>query len=246
MIYISKKILKIIIKMKRIILLGLLLGFSLAWSNEENSPCVLAKPKSPEECYYNNTEKIQQTCCYFYGTYKDLETGEFVTGAACLEAYRSDVNTGKHKSETQKKIEAGTYWDGYPAIKDLKAFSCFVDISECEQIQPAENEDSCVGAQPELNNQICCYLESDWEDEDGARKETHLKSCVDIFAEDVATEEKKKETIEKIKDGSYWGLEYGKAGQVYKLVCKKAVTPTTSSTSLMINLLSFALVLLMF
>ena len=232
--------------MKRIILLGLLLGFSLARSNEENSPCVLAEPNSPEECYSKITEKIQQTCCYFNGTYKHHESGEFVTGAACLEAYRSDVNTGKHKSETQKKIEEGTYWDGYPAIKDLKAFSCFVDISECEQIQPAENEDSCVGAQPELNNQICCYLESDWEDESGTRKEKKLKSCVDIFAEDVATEEKKQETIEKIKDGSYWGLEYGKAGEVYKLVCKKAVTPTTSSTSLMINLLSFALVLLMF
>ena len=231
--------------MKRIILLGLLLGFSLARLNED-SQCVQATPGKPEDCYSLTTEKIQQTCCYFNGTYKDHDSDNYETGAACLEAYRSDVNTGKHKSETQKKIEAGTYWEGYPAITELKAFSCFVDISECEQIQPAENEDSCVGAQPELNNQICCYLESDWEDESGTRKEKKLKSCVDIFAEDVATEEKKQETIEKIKDGSYWGLEYGKAGEVYKLVCKKAVTPTTSSTSLMINLLSFALVLLMF
>ena len=150
-------------------------------------------------------------------------------------------NTNQKLKKRSKKENIGKV----PAITDLKAFSCFVDISECEQIQPAENEDSCVGAQPELNSQICCYLESDWHDLDG-RSETHIKSCVDVFAEDVATDEKLEETKQKIKEGNYWDPKYGRAGEVYKLVCKKAVTPTTSSTSLMINLLSLALVLFMF
>ena len=227
--------------MIRIILLGLILGFSLELK-DDYSPCVTANPTNPEDCYALETEKIQQTCCFFYGKYQGLD-GQMRTGPSCLEANRSDVNTGKHKSETQKKIEAGTYWPDYPAITDLKSFSCFVDISECEQIQPAENEDSCVGAQPELNSQTCCYLESDWHV--GDRSETKIKSCVDVFSEDVATEAKKQETIEGIKNGSYWGEEYGYAGNVYKLVCKTSKS-SSSSTSLMINLLSLALVLFMF
>jgi hypothetical protein len=228
--------------MKRIILFVLILGFSLELSDED-SECVRATPNSPEECYSLTPEKIHQTCCYFEGRYYDTASGQYKSGPSCLEAYRSDVNTGKNKAETQKKIEAGTYWDGYPAITDMKAFSCFVDISECEQIQPAKNEDSCVGAQPELNNEICCYLESDWYDPDG-RNETNLKSCVDVIAADVENEQKKQETIEKIKNGTYWP-GYGYAKNVNKLVCKKAVTPS-SSTSLMTNLLSLALVLFMF
>ena len=146
--------------MKRIVFLGLILGVSLKLS--ENSPCVLATPSNPQDCYSKETEKMQQTCCYFYGKYKDINSGNFVTGPSCLEAYKSDVNTGKNKAETQKKIEAGTYWPDYPAITNLDAFSCFDEISECEKIQPANGEDSCVGAHPELNNEVCCYLESDW------------------------------------------------------------------------------------
>ena len=87
--------------MKRIVFLGLILGVSLKLS--ENSPCVLATPSNPQDCYSKETEKMQQTCCYFYGKYKDINSDNFVTGPACLEAYKSDVNRVKTKQKLKKK-----------------------------------------------------------------------------------------------------------------------------------------------
>ena len=206
------------------------------------SPCAQAVPTNPQDCYSLKGEFLTQTCCYFEGKYKDLTKEETKEGPGCLEAFRSDVNNGANKAETQKKIEAGTYWENYPPITDLKAFNCFDEISECEKIQPAKNEDSCIGAHAELNNEICCYIESDWTEPDGTH-ENNLKYCVDIVAADVETEEKKQATIEKIKAGTYWDPDtVGKASTVAKLVCKKA--KSSSSSFLFINLLTIALGLL--
>ena len=207
--------------MKRFLLFLLVLGLSLELTNvREDSPCVSAKPKKPEDCYSLTHEKTTQTCCYFEGKYKDGDT--FKTGKACLEAYRSDVNTGERKAETQKKIEAGTYWPDYPGITDLKSFSCFSKISECEKIQPAKDENECLNAHPELNNQVCCYFESDWIE--GTKRETDLKYCLDITAADVETEEKKKETMERLINSTYWDGDYGHPSKIDKLVCKKATS----------------------
>ena len=163
------------------------------------------------------------------------------TGKGCLEAYRSDVSTGERKAETQKRIEAGTYWNDYPAITNIKKFSCFSEVSECEKMQPAPNEDACFASHPELTNEVCCYLESNWV-EDG-KTETNLKSCVDILAKDVETEEGIQKTIERIKNNSYWDGDYGYATVIDKLVCKKG---TSSSSKLITNLFALALALLVF
>ena len=72
-----------------------------------------------------------------------------------------------------------------------------------------------------------------------------LYKLKNYYSDVVSINTKKKQTIEKIKDGSYWGLEYGYAGNVTKLVCKTSKS-SSSSTSLMINLLSLALVLFIF
>ncbi len=88
--------------MKRIILFVLILGFSLELSDED-SECVRATPTSPEECYSLTPEKIHQTCCYFEGRYYDRESGQYKSGPSCLEAYKSDVNTGKTKQKLKKR-----------------------------------------------------------------------------------------------------------------------------------------------
>ena len=224
--------------MKKNLILVFLIGFVFSKLRTTTSPCVLREPNSPGDCYSQETEFFQQTCCYFIGTYQNSD-GQKVTGKSCLEAYRYDVADGKRKSETQKKIEAGTYWENYPAITDMTAFSCFDEISECEKMQPAENEDACFSLKPELNKEVCCYLESDWKE--GDQYEDNLKSCVDIVAADVETEEGIQQTIEKIKQGTYWDGDYGYPTKVGKLVCKKA---SNSSTNLMINLFTLALIML--
>ena len=98
-----------------------------------------------------------------------------------------------------------------------------------------------MNAYPELNNQVCCYFESDWIE--GDKKETDLKYCLDITAADVETEEKKKVTIEKLIKSTYWEEDYGHPSKIDKLVCKKA---SSSSSTLTTNLLVLALVLFLF
>ena len=227
--------------MKRILILSLMLWLSLELSNfQAESQCTLATPEKPEDCYSLVPSTQVQTCCFFIGSYNDGDG--YKTGKRCLEANRSDVNTGEHKAETQKKIEAGTYWSNYPPIKDIQSFSCFTKISECERIQPAKDENSCFSAYPELNNQVCCYLESDWTQY--GRTETDLKYCLDIDAVDVETEEKKEITKQKIINSTYWDGDYGHPNKIDKLVCKNP--SSSSSSSLMINLLVVALILLLF
>ena len=229
--------------MKTILLLLLILGSSLELSpNEELSECGRSEnAKGLDDCKNLKTELIQQTCCYFYGKYKDTNSSEYKTGGACLEARKRDVATGEKKSETQKKIEAGTYWsNGYPPITDITAFQCFDEFSECEKMDPADDENSCFGLHPQLNSEKCCYVESDWV-LDG-KTETNYKYCLDVKAADVETEEKKQATIKMIESGLYWDSSYGHPTKVDKLICGS----TSSSTSLMINLFVLALILFVF
>ena len=236
--------------MKKIFILVLLIGIALSKLRSTVSPCASMEPNSPGDCFSQKTEFFQQTCCYFYGTYKNLD-GETVTGPACLEAYRKDVSTGARKSETQKKIEAGTYWENYPAITNIESFLCFDEISECEKQQPAKGEDDCFNSHPELNSETCCYLESDWHKDD--RHEDEIKkSCVDIYTADVQTEEGIEEVKEKIKNGTYWtDDDYGYAKKINAFKCKKsqsvlAQVPIASSNYLINNLLILAFVLFLF
>ena len=227
--------------MKTILLLLLVLGSSIELTPNALSPCGSSSDvKGIDECKVLRTEKISQTCCYFYGKYKDADSDQYKTGGACLEVDKRDVATGEKKSETQKKIEAGTYWPGYPGITDLEAFQCFDDLSECEKMDPADNENSCFGLHPQLNKQKCCYVESDWVL--GDANETNYKYCLDIVAADVETEEKKQATIEKIIKGEYWDPKYGHPTKINKLECGT----TSSSTSLMANLFALALILFVF
>ena len=90
--------------MNKIFILGLLIGFSLSQKPSNiNSECVMTKPDGPYDCFDKTAEYFEQTCCYFIGTYQDVDSNEFVHGKGCLEAFRIDVSTGEKKAETQKK-----------------------------------------------------------------------------------------------------------------------------------------------
>lgn len=226
--------------MNKAFILGLLIGFSLSVEplREEYSECVQAVPNSPEECFPLKTEYFQQTCCYFYGTYKDLE-GKTVTGPACLEAYKKDVSTGARKAETQKKIEDGKYWPDYDPITNIKSFLCYGLTSECEKIQPADNEEDCFNSYPELTSEGCCYLESDWKE--GDKYEKMQKNCVDILLKDSKTKKDIEKTKARILNGTYWDGDFGEPKEIKTLKCKN-----TNSSSLKTNLLALALILFLF
>ena len=215
--------------MNKIFILGLLIGFSLSQKPSNiNSECVMTKPDGPYDCFDKTAEYFEQTCCYFIGTYQDVDSNEFVHGKGCLEAFRIDVSTGEKKAETQKKIENGEYWPDYPGIKNIESFVCYSPISECEKIQPAKDEDECFSAQPELNSDKCCYVESDWVE--GDKYEKNLKYCADIRIDDSKTRNLLEETVITRKKGY--------ATNIKKIKC--------FSTSLKINLLALALVLFIF
>ena len=149
----------------------------------------------------------------------------------------------KKNQKLKKKIEAGTYWsNGYPPITDITAFQYFDQLSECEKMNPAENENSCVGLHPQLNKEKCCFVESDWV-LDG-KTETNYKYCLDVVAADVETEDKKKATIEKIIKGEYLDAKYGHPTKIDKFV--GGTGSTSSSASLMVNLFVLAFILFMF
>ena len=228
--------------MNKIFILGLTIGVALSLeTSKELSPCAKASSiEDPEECFSLETEFFQQTCCFFNGTYKDPGKKE-KKGGACLEAYKSDVSTGKRKAETQAKIEKGEYWENYEGIKDIESFLCFDTISECEKNQPAENEEQCFSSYPELTSETCCYIESDWVEPDfyGEGKEKHEKDiiryCVDI---DKGDSKNLDEVQKKILDGTYWEGYPGHPTRIEKFKC--------FSISLNINLLALALVLFIF
>ena len=222
--------------MNKIFIFGIIIGVALS----QNSPCVQATPKNPEDCFSLATEYFQQTCCYFIGSYKDDENSEYKHEAACLEAYKRDVSTGKRKAETQKKIEDGKYWEGYPGIKNIESFLCFDPVSECEKNQPVENEEQCYSAHAELTSETCCYIESDWVEpnfygEGKEKKEGVIKYCADIQKEDTKNIDKLKDKIIKAE---YWDGVEGHPTEIKSLKC--------FSNSLNINLIALALVLFIF
>lgn len=210
--------------MEKIFIFCLLFGSSLFLTpteyhlKDDNSQCVNIHPTKPEDCFSAETEFFRQTCCYFEGKYQDVD-GQYVTGPACLEANLSDVSTGARKFETQKKIEAGTYWKDYPPITNIQSFKCFDTYSECKKRQPVSDPNECFSSKPELTTQSCCYLESDWKTADKHEAEV-VGSCVDIYLTDSATEEKIEETKKKIMSGTYWKNNAGYATKINKLVCE--------------------------
>ena len=221
--------------MNKIFIFVLLIGVALSVND---SPCVLATPTNPEDCFSLEAEYFQQTCCFFYGTYES--EGKFITGPACLEAYKRDVSTGKRKAETQKKIEEGKYWKGYPGIKDIESFLCFDSVSECEKNQPVEKPEQCYSAHAELTSETCCFIESDWVEpnfygEGKPKEEGMLKYCADIEKEDT---KKIEELKDKIIKGEYWDGVEGHPNTIKSLKC--------FSNSLNINLIALALVLFIF
>lgn len=230
--------------MDKIFILGLLIGFTLSEEPyEENSPCELAEPESPGDCFAARPEFLEQTCCFFRGTFLPIEGGEKVHKNACLEAYRRDVSTGEKKAETQKKIEEGTYWKDYPSIDNIESFLCFDEISECEKIQPAENKEECFNAHPELTSETCCYIESDWvepnwygDGRSGIRSK--IPYCVDIRKKDIKNKKAMKEVENMIKNHTYWEGIDGFATTISNFKC--------FSNSLKINLFTLALVLFAF
>ena len=220
--------------MNKIFIFGIIIGVALS-----DSPCAQATPENPEDCFSLETEYFQQTCCYFYGTYEDPGK-EKITGPACLEAYKRDVSTGKRKAETQKKIEDGKYWEGYPGIKNIESFLCFDPISECEKNQPVKNEEQCYSAHAELTSETCCFIESDWVEpnfygEGKEKKEGVIKYCADIQKEDTKNIDKLKDKIIKAE---YWDGVEGHPTEIKSLKC--------FSNSLNINLIALALVLFIF
>ena len=217
--------------MNKIVILGLLIGFSLSMKpSKEDSPCVLKEPDGPEECFNEATEYFEQTCCFFIGTYKNVNN-ETVHGKGCLEALRIDVSTGEKKAITQKKIENGTYWENYEGIQNMESFLCYSPISECEKIQPAKNEEECYNAHPELTSEKCCYVESDWVE--GDKIETNLKYCADIRIDSY-----NRYNLEEYNNNVLRKSVKGRATNIKKIKC--------FSTSLKINLLALALVLFIF
>lgn len=229
--------------MQKLFLLGLLIGNLLyvSPSTEDLSECVLKKPTSERDCFDSEPLNFKQTCCYFEGTYEDTD-GTMTTGKACLEADRIDVSNGTIKHETQKKIEAGTYWADYPPITDIKSFLCYDEISECEKKKPVKSASECFKAKPELLSEGCCYIEADWE-YNGKYEEEMVGFCLDIRLEDSLTKKKVQETITKLKNGSYWeGANYGFAHNIQKLVCAN----TQNSFMMKVNFLILSLLLFIF
>ena len=229
--------------MQKFLILSLLIGIVLSVEPEVYSPCVLATPESPEECFSLAPEFFRQTCCYFEGTY-DIGNGTFVTGKACLEANRIDVSNGTIKHKTQEKIEKGEYWPDYPGIKDIKSFLCYGAISECETKQPVDNENECFNAKAELTSEGCCYLKSDWKEGNRHEKEV-IGACVDIKLVDSATAEKMEETKKRILNGSYWDGDFGEPTKIEKFVCANTKS-TNSSVFMKLNFLILSLLFFMF
>lgn len=228
--------------MSKLFIFCLLFGFSLLLSPTEynlkadNSQCVDMHPTKPEDCFNAKAEYFRQTCCYFEGKYQG-DDGQYVTGPACLEANLFDVSTGARKFETQKKIEAGTYWKDYPGITNIESFKCFDTYSECKKRQPVSDPNECFSSKPELPTQSCCYLESDWKTEE--RHESDIVgSCVDIYTADANTTEKIEETKKKIMAGTYWKGNTGHATKINKLVC--------DSTNLKLGYFMMFLILILF
>ena len=230
--------------MNKIFLISLLIGSTILIEPfREDSPCVQLQPENPEDCFKSDPEFFRQTCCYFEGNYS--VDGTYKVGKACLEANRSDVSTGERKFETQKKIEAGTYWEDYPPITNIESFLCYDTISDCEKRQPAANENECFAAKPELLNEGCCYIESDWVKGDKHEKDV-IGACVDVGLEDSLTEQKIEETKKKIIDGTYWGEEYGHATKINKLVCANTQKSAGHSNFVSLDLLALFLVFSLF
>ena len=71
--------------MKAILLLLLFQSHSLELlTNEEISECAKKEEvNSIDQCKDLKTDKISQTCCYFYGKYKDTGSDKYITGGAC-------------------------------------------------------------------------------------------------------------------------------------------------------------------
>lgn len=226
--------------MNKFLILSLLIGFVLSIEPlKQYSPCALATPESPEDCFSLAPEYFRQTCCYFEGTYDVYGNGTFVTGPGCLEANRIDVSNGTIKHKTQEKIEKGEYWPNYPGIKDIKSFLCYGAVSECETKQPVDNENECFNAKAELTSEGCCYLKSDWKEGNKHEKEV-IGACVDIKLVDSANAAKMEETKKRILNGSYWDGDFGEPTKIEKFVCAN-----TNADSFVLIKLSFLIISLL-
>ena len=80
----------------------------------------------------------------------------------------------------------------------ISVYSLEVYPDPCELTWNPKGWEECRGKETDLEKEVCCYLE-------GTRKDIVNKTyCADIIAEDVSTPEKRQETIDRIKNGTYW------------------------------------------